>query len=200
MFVVGVTGGIGSGKSTVTRLFADLGVLVVDADQSARAVVAPGSTALIAIQSHFGNTVIQADGALNRSALRQIVFDQEIERRWLERLLHPLIRDHIQFELAKALSSYAILESPLLFESKQRQLTQRVLVVDASEQTQIRRAMKRDGSDEAQIRAIIAAQMTREERLQLADDMISNDEDGGDLSPSVNALHQTYLKLAKGEE
>ncbi len=197
MYVVGLTGGIGSGKSTVARLFAHLGVDVVDADQSARAVVQPGSAALKQIELHFGAEMISSDGHLDRKALRERVFAIDSERQWLESLLHPLIYDNTLQQLNSANSEYAILESPLLLETTQKDLVNRVLIVDLPENIQLERALSRDNTTKQQIQAIMAAQLSRKQRLKMADDVICNDQSLLELEPQVLALHQAYLNYAK---
>ena len=195
-YIVGLTGGIGSGKSAVAALFRERGIKVVDADVAARKVVEPGSPALAAIAEHFGEDTLQDDGTLDRAALRQIVFGNEAERLWLEQLLHPAIGQWIARELASAESPYAILESPLLLETIQHEMTDCALVVDVDEQTQIDRAAARDGNTLEQIKAIIAAQMSRQLRLARADDVIDNSGPLDALSEPVQALHEKYLQLA----
>lgn len=195
-FVVGLTGGIGCGKSTVTELFASHGVQYVDADIVAREVVMPGSSCLAAISAHFGADILQSDGQLNRAALRQRVFGNNADRLWLEQLLHPAIRQALLTQLAALTSPYALLVAPLLLENKLNQYVQRVLVIDLPESLQLQRAMARDNTSEQQIQAIMAAQISRPERLKLADDIIENDSSIADLTPRVAALHQHYLQLA----
>lgn len=197
-WILGLTGGIGSGKSAAAAHFAQLGVDLVNADQAARWVVEPGRPALARIAEHFGAEILQADGGLDRAALRARIFQDAGERRWLEQLLHPLIRQEIIAALARATSPYAILESPLLIESGQSQLCQRVLVIDVPEAVQISRTVSRDGNDEAQVRAIMAAQASREERLKRADDVIVNDRDLAWLRQEVERLHHFYLTLRGG--
>ena len=197
MLIVGLTGGIGSGKSAVAAQFRSLGIKVVDADIAARKVVEKGSSALAEISQHFGAELIQADGTLDRAALREQVFNNDLERRWLEQLLHPRIRDWIAAELASATSPYAILESPLLFESNQHTMIARALLVDVPEALQLQRAAARDGNSKAQIEAIMAAQMPRSERQKRADDCIDNSGSLEDLEKPVLRLHTTYLELAK---
>lgn len=197
MYVVGLTGGIGSGKSTVAKIFADLGIILVDADQSSRVVVEPGSPALEKIIEHFGREVILPNGHLNRKALRTKVFSHQQELKWLETLLHPLIRQHIEQQLQSAESTYVILESPLLLETNQHKLTDRILVIDVPEDIQLQRALLRDNSCEKEIRSIMSAQSSRQVRLAMADDIIINDQDLENLKRRVLTLHQQYLKLAK---
>ncbi|MBQ0718725.1 MAG: dephospho-CoA kinase [Gammaproteobacteria bacterium] len=196
MFVLGLTGGIGSGKSAVAACFKEYGIKVVDADIAARRVVEPGTPSLQAIAEHFGPQLLQDDGTMDRAALRAIVFNDEQQRLWLEQLLHPAIGEWIATELASATTPYAILESPLLLETAQRKSTQRALVVDVSEELQIERATARDNNSREQIEAIIAAQLPRKERLALADDVIDNSGSLADLQGAVDALHQQYLKIA----
>jgi dephospho-CoA kinase len=198
-WILGLTGGIGSGKSAVAQHFIDLGVHLVDADQAARWVVEPGRPALARIVERFGPQVLQADGTLDRAALRQLVFQDEAQRRWLESLLHPLIFQEIDQYLSRAESPYAILVSPLLVESGQHRMTQRVLVVDVPEELQLQRSMARDASSEEQIRAILKAQASREERLRHAHDVLLNDRDLAWLKREVERLHDFYLTLRGGQ-
>lgn len=198
-WILGLTGGIGSGKSAAAQHFIDLGVHLVDADHAARWVVEPGRPALAKIAERFGDQILMADGSLNRAALRQQVFQDEAQRRWLEGLLHPLIFQEINQHLARAESPYAILVSPLLIESGQHKMAQRVLVVDAPEQLQLERSMSRDGSSEEQIRAILKAQSSREERLRHANDVLVNDRDLAWLHSEVERLHHFYLTLRRGQ-
>lgn len=200
MYAVGLTGGIGSGKSTVAACFARLGIEVIDADQLSREAVSTGSAALAEIAAHFGDGIIDTEGALDRRALREIVFADEAERRWLERLLHPIIGELLKQRLRKSESSYTILESPLLLETSQKDLVNRILVVDVSEDTQLQRAMLRDGSDENTIRNIIASQIGRENRLAAADDVIHNEGPVDAIEKQVHELHAMYLKLAGANE
>jgi len=172
---------------------------VVDADHAARWVVEPGRPALARIVEHFGPQVLQADGQLDRAALRTRVFSDADERRWLEALLHPLIAQEIVQHLAKAESPYAILVSPLLIESGQYAMTQRVLVVDAPERLQVQRTMQRDQATAEQVQAILKAQATREERLRHADDVVVNDRDLDELRSEVERLHSFYLTLNGGQ-
>jgi dephospho-CoA kinase len=200
MFVVGITGGIGSGKSAVTARFAERGIKIVDADVASRVVVEPGRPALAAICDHFGAEILNADGTLDRPALRARVFDHVDERRWLEQLLHPLIAEYIQEELQAAQSPYAILVSPLLVETGQIRFADRVLVVDVPEALQVQRTVARDNNTEDQVRAIMAAQAPRRERLAIADDVIVNDGSLDALDDEVERLHTLYLELAREDE
>jgi dephospho-CoA kinase len=198
-WILGLTGGIGSGKSAAAQCFVDLGVHLVDADHAARWVVEPGRPALAQIAEHFGPSVLQADGTLNRSAMRELIFKDPQQRVWLESLLHPLIREEIRQYLARAESAYAILVSPLLLETSQHQMVQRVLVIDVPESVQIERTVVRDKTNEEQVRAILKAQASRDERLSRADDVIVNDRDPAWLKSEVERLHHYYLTLRGGQ-
>ncbi len=199
-WVLGLTGGIGSGKTAVADRFASLGVHVVDADQAARWVVEPGRPALLQIVERFGKGVLLQSGELNRAELRQRIFVDPAERQWLEKLLHPLIRAEVAQQLALADSSYAIMVSPLLIESGQYRQVGRVLVVDVPESLQIVRTTARDQASEEQVRAILSAQVQREERLKHADDVLVNDRDLSWLGVEVERLHRFYLTLRGGQE
>lgn len=197
MFIVGLTGGIGSGKSAAAECFTRLGITVVNADTASRKVVEPGKPALQAIGKHFGRAILLPDGTLDRAALRQRIFADPAAKDWLEKLLHPLIAQWIQSQLAAAPGPYVILESPLLLETAQHRNVHRVLVVDVPEDMQITRASIRDANNEAQIKAIIASQIPRSERLARADDVIDNSGSMNELAAQVNALHQLYMKMAE---
>jgi dephospho-CoA kinase len=194
--VVGLTGGIGSGKSAVAERFATHGIAIVDADRAARVVVEPGTPALLLIVEHFGAEVLDAAGALDRAQLRQKVFADPAERQWLENLLHPRIAIEIFKGLREAESPYTILVSPLLLEARQDTLANRVLVVDVDEDTQIARTMQRDRNTAEQVRAIMAAQVDRKARIARADDVIENNGTLTELHARVDTLHQRYLALA----
>ncbi|WDG82116.1 dephospho-CoA kinase [Pseudomonas chlororaphis] len=198
-WILGLTGGIGSGKSAAAQHFIDLGIHVMDADHAARWVVEPGRPALARIAEHFGDSVLQADGQLDRAALRKLIFEVPQQRLWLEALLHPLIADEIAAHLARAESPYAILVSPLLIESGQYAMTQRILVIDVPQQLQIERTLQRDGISEQQVQAILTAQATREDRLSHADDVLVNDRDLAWLHSEVERLHHFYLTLRGGQ-
>ncbi len=200
MLIIGVTGGIGSGKTAVTDEFTRLGICVIDADIAARTVVKPGQSALKEIALRFGETVLLESGELDRAALRKIVFSDPQQRIWLEQLTHPLIRQEIMTGLQQATSQYAILASPLLIESKQYQLTNRVLVVDSPEELQISRTTRRDNNDSSQVKSIISAQLPRATRLEHADDVIVNDQSLDYLHQQVKTLHNRYLELSHQNE
>ena len=197
--IIGLTGGIASGKSTVARLFGDHGARWVDADDIAREVVAPGEPALKAIVDRYGDAILTREGRLDRAALRALVFADEKERRWLEATTHPRVRERLVARLSllrQQDAPYILLVSPLLFESGQVDMVQRTLVVDVPEALQIERTTERDDVDQAQAKAIVASQMGRDERLALADDVITNDGDLAALSGAVTALDATYRRLA----
>lgn len=197
MLVIGLTGGIGSGKTAASDYLASKGICVVDADLAARIVVEPGQPALAAIRQRFGDTVIQADGALDRRALREIVFADNNARKDLEAITHPAIGAEIVRQLSASTSAYTLLVSPLLLESSQHKLAHRILLIDVPEEVQLRRTASRDKVAEAQVKAIIAAQMPREEKRRRADDIVMNDADLASLHQQLDALHATYLKMAE---
>ena len=196
MLIIGLTGGIGSGKSAASALFEGFGVHVVDADVVAREVVEPGMPALGRITTHFGQNILEADGSLNRSRLREIIFADSEAKKWLEELLHPIIRNEIIKQLQQARSPYAILVSPLLFETDQHKLCTRSLLIDAPERLQIERASKRDSSNDDAIKRIIASQMSRQMKQQRANDIILNDGDEAHLKAMIDSQHRIYLDLA----
>lgn len=196
-FVVGLTGGIGSGKSAAADRFAELGIAVVDADLASRAVVEPGSKALPEIAAHFGADILQADGQLDRSALRHRVFADPDERQWLQTLLHPLINAYLRTHLEQATSAYAVLVNPLLFETRQHGWCQRTLVIDVPEETQIARTMARDNNTREQVENILRAQASRSERNALADDIVPNTGSLKDLHTEIDRLHQLYTDLCQ---
>ena len=193
-YVVGIAGGIGSGKTAVSERFRSLGIEVVDADVAARRVVEPGQPALGTIADRFGAEVLLGDGTLNRPVLRERIFQSAGERRWLESLLHPLINRWIRDGLEGATSPYAILVNPLMRQRDPR--ADRILVVDVPECLQIERTMARDGVAESQVQSIIASQLDRGSRLQIADDVLTNDGSLDDLHNAVDRLHERYLEAA----
>lgn len=196
MYVVGLTGGIGSGKSTAGEHFKHLGVNVIDADMAAREVVKKGAPALSKIADYFGKESLLEDGTLNRAYLRSKIFEDQEKRQWLETLLHPLIREWIQQALNSTASPYAILESPLLLETSQHQLADRILVVDIPEDLQISRASMRDNNNKHQIQAIVDTQLSRTDRLSRANDILDNSGPPRELPDKIEKLHQAYLILA----
>ncbi|MFT6389898.1 MAG: dephospho-CoA kinase [Cellvibrionaceae bacterium] len=189
MFVLGVTGGIGSGKTAATDRFASHGIKIVDADSIARQVVGIGSPALEKISSHFGRSILQADGALDRKALREIIFSNIKEKEWLEGYLHPIIREKMLAVVQLSTSPYTILSAPLLLENNLEFLTTKVLVIDCSEAIQIDRACRRDNSSIASIQKIMQQQLSRRERLASADSVIVNDGSIEDLNKAVDQYH-----------
>lgn len=194
--IVGLTGGIGSGKSAASQWFETQGINVVDADIAAREIVEKGQPALAQIQSAFGDWVLLESGELNRKALREHIFQHPSARQQLEEITHPAIRQSIIEQLAQASSPYVILVSPLLFETNQHLLTQRTLLIDASIELQIQRASQRDGQSVAQIENIIQAQMPRDRKLDLADDIAINDGHLEHLYTQLQKLHLHYLELS----
>lgn len=199
MFVVGLTGGIGSGKTAVSDRFATLGITVVDADVVSREVVEPGTEALQQIQSHFGDSVLLADGHLDRAQLRSLIFSQPEQKAWLESLLHPLIGTEVHRQLEAAQSPYVIFVSPLLVESGQRAICNRLIVVDVPEAVQLARTVERDGNSEEQVQSIISSQASRQQRLEAATDVLENSGSLEQLYAAVDALHQVFLQNAGGE-
>lgn len=196
-WLVGLTGGIGSGKSAAADRFASHDVAVLDADLASRAVVAPGETALDTIAREFGRDILLADGALDRTKLRHIVFADENKRRWLQRLLHPLISEYLRRHIEQADSAYVILVNPLLIESKQAAWCHRILVIDAPISEQLSRTMARDNNTAEQVENIMRAQLPRDQRLAAADDVITNDGDLMHLYKLVDEQHARYLQLCQ---
>ena len=196
-YVVGITGGIGSGKTAVSQRFQALGIEVADCDVAARRVVEPNQPALGKIADRFGADILNDDGTLNRAELRDRVFQDENARRWLELLLHPLINRWVRDVLHGATSPYAILVNPLMRQRDPR--ADRILVVDVPESVQLERTMRRDGVPKSQVRSILASQLDRSSRLRLADDVIVNDGGLADLHAAVDRLHQRYLGLAAAD-
>ena len=194
--IIGLTGGIGSGKSAVSSHFENLGITVVDADIVAREVVEPGQPALAQIAEHFGSRIITPEGALDRAALRVLIFEDENKRKWLESLLHPLIREEIIQQLEQSQSPYSILSSPLLLETDQHSMVDQILVVDVPVEVQIERTIQRDNNSLEQVEAIIKSQSSRAFKQQKADDIILNTGTIESLHEKVSVLHQRYLQLS----
>jgi dephospho-CoA kinase len=199
VFRVGLTGGIASGKSTVAKLFAALGVPVIDADELAREVVAPGTELLARLVERFGPAVLAADRALNRRALREVVFADLAARADLEALTHPAIRAAMEERSRAAGGPYQIFMIPLLLETGDREGFDRVLVVDCDPELQVRRLQARDGSTLEQVRAILGAQASRAVRLKEADDLITNDGELHALTSQVERIHLQYLRMAAAQ-
>ncbi|MCG8581332.1 MAG: dephospho-CoA kinase [Bacteroidales bacterium] len=197
MLVVALTGGIGCGKSAVSNHLQTLGVPVIDADHLAHQLVQPGSPALVEIQNTFGESVIDNRGCLDRSALRNIVFDDPQQRKQLENILHPRINAAMKEWLKSQTAEYVILVIPLLFETGQQTVADRILLVDCYESIQIDRVLQRDKLSKKQVRQIIASQVNRQTRLQGADDIIENNSTQAMLIKATNDIHEKYLKLAK---
>ncbi|MCY9837342.1 dephospho-CoA kinase [Aeromonas media] len=197
MYVVAITGGIGSGKTTIANQFAALGIEVVDADLIAREVVAPGTPALAAIVNHFGAEMLTEQGLLDRRALRERIFSDPAAKSWLNALLHPIIRSEMLRQCAAVSSPYCLLVVPLLVENRLTELADRVLVIDVDEATQIERTCRRDGVSREQAQAILASQANRSERLAMADDVLDNQSGTTEtIRERILALHETYLAFA----
>lgn len=195
-YVVALTGGIGSGKSTVANAFSRLGIAIIDADIIARHVVEPHTPGLNAIAAHFGPGIINADGTLNRRLLRESIFSQPAEKSWLNALLHPMIHQETQRQIAEATSPYVLWVVPLLVENQLQHKADRILVIDVSPETQLQRTMLRDNVSRQHAEQILAAQATREERLAVADDVIDNDGAPDTIASDVARLHAQYLTYA----
>lgn len=199
-YCVGVTGGIGSGKSSAAALFAEMGAGVVDTDDIARELTAAGGAAMPAIRAVFGAAVTAEDGSLNRAAMRELAFADPSKRKLLEGILHPMIRAEARQRVMAAPSPYVLLLVPLLLETGgYPDLVRRVLVIDCEESQQISRTMKRNGISEEVVKAIMAAQLPRQQRLARADDVLRNDGDLEQLRGQVTGLHSRYLALASAE-
>lgn len=197
--VIGLTGGIASGKTTVANLFQQhFGIEIVDADVVARQVVEPGSSGLAQIAQHFGSEVILDDGSLNRAKLREIIFAQPDQKEWLNNLLHPMIRSQMLSELDNVHSKYALLVIPLMVENNLQALADKVVVVDVDPETQIQRTVKRDQVDSEQVKAILASQASREQRLAIADYVIKNSTKNQKLLYQITELHKKFLEMCRG--
>lgn len=195
--LIGLTGGIGSGKTAAANHFGFLGIDIVDADLASRAVVEPGQPALEAIAEHFGAAIIGADGGLDRAKLRKLVFAEESERKWLQRLLHPLISDYLAVQISGSNSTYCLLVNPLLLESSQSQWCRKIIVVDTAIETQIQRTMSRDDNNREQVQSIVNAQMSRDDRLSAADFILLNDQGMDDLKKNVEKIHRELVNLCQ---
>lgn len=194
--IIGLTGGIGSGKTTVANLFAQKGVCIIDADIIAREVVAPNSEGLSQIVGRFGADILTTEGALDRRALRIKIFSNPVEKTWLNQLLHPKITDRMLDDTKKIKAPYCLWVAPLLIENQLHSFCQRVLVIDVDESTQISRTQLRDGVEKEQVEKILAAQASRSNRLAYADDIIHNGGNIEALNLQVDALHDQYLLLS----
>lgn len=197
MFRIGLTGGIASGKTTVSDMFAALGVPVIDTDLVARDLVRPGMPALEEIRERFGDEVLRQDGSLDRTALRKLVFENEANRKALEAILHPRIRQETMARSNADGGPYQIIVVPLLVESPLKSSMDRIIVVDCDPQTQLKRLLSRDKESIEQARRMIASQANREERLAIASDVIINDGDIDETRQQVEKLHRSFLQLAK---
>lgn len=196
MLVIALTGGICSGKTAASTRFKQLGIPVIDADIISREITGINSPALKSITNTFGDSVLQADGSLNRKKLGSIIFSDNNRRQQLEAILHPLIRSEMKRQLSRLSSPYAILSIPLLAETGQQTLADRVLVIDATENTQRRRLKLRDALSDKDIDNILNAQTSRQARLAIADDIIVNESSIEHLNREINKLHQYYMKTS----
>jgi dephospho-CoA kinase len=195
---IGLTGGIASGKSTVTKRFAELGIPVIDADVASRAVVEPGTVGLARVIARFGPEILDTGGRLDRRALRRVIFNDHVARKALDSILHPLIRAEMEREAAEANGPYIVMAIPLLIEGgNTHRRVDRVLVVDVDEALQLQRVQQRDGASPEQARAILASQASRAARLAAADDVLSNGGTVADLRQAVDRLHEQYLQHAQ---
>lgn len=199
MLVIGLTGGICSGKTTVANLFSKLGINIIDADVIAREVVEPNTAGYQKIVEHFGEAILTDAGLINRKKLGEIIFNNAQEKKWVEKTLHPLISANIKLQLRQTTSPYCIIVIPLLIETKSFDLVDRILVVDTTEESQIVRAKQRDNLSRAEILKIINSQSAREERLAYADDIIHNQENIEQLKNDVKKMHEFYLLLIQEE-
>jgi len=197
MLTIGLTGGIGSGKSTAASFFKEQGVTVIDLDQIARGLVAAGTSALSQIQQRFGDEILDAENQLDRQKLAQIIFFDPNEKKWLETLLHPLIREEQHRQVGEASSSYAVIEIPLLTENNLSDTVDRVLLIDTPEAIQKERALARGVQSEQQIDWTIAAQASRKQRQEIADDIVLNDGSVENMLRQLQKMHKKYLQLAK---
>ncbi len=197
VLIVALTGGIGCGKSAVSARMETLGVPIIDADHLAHQLVQPGTPSLLEIKKAFGERILDIQGRLDRSALREIVFNQPLQRKRLESILHPRISEAMESWLKKQTAQYVVLVIPLLFETNQQSIAHRILVVDCKESTQIERVVTRDQLPIKQVKQIIASQVNRQFRLEGADDIIENEGTYEALTKSTDKIHQFYLDLAK---
>lgn len=197
MLIIGLTGGIGSGKSVASDKFKSLGITVVDADVASRTVVEPGKPALKEIEDHFGSGIITTEGKLDRNNLREIIATDPEERKWLESVTHPKIGEQITKEISESTSVYTLFVAPLLLETNSQEMCSRVVVVDVPKDVQIQRTAKRDKVSPNQVEQLVAAQMEREKRLEKADDVLLNSGTIEDLEKQVEELHKKYIKMVE---
>ena len=197
MLIIGLTGGIGSGKSVASDKFKSLGITIVDADVASRTVVEPGKPALKEIEDHFGSGIITAEGKLDRNKLREIIATDPEERKWLESVTHPKIGEQITKEISESTSVYTLFVAPLLLETNSQEMCSRIIVVDVPKDVQIQRTAKRDKVSSNQVEQMVAAQMKREKRLEKADDVLLNNGTIEDLEKQVEELHKKYIQMAE---
>ena len=199
MFTVALTGGIASGKSAVAELFSQHHITIIDTDIIARNCVLPNTTAYQNIIKHFGKTILQANGNINRALLKKIIFNDKSERLWLESLLHPLIQECVKVQVQQAKTAYCIIVIPLLAETHSADQYNRICVVDANEKIQEQRLLKRDNIDNQLAQAILKNQASRQQRLTIADDIITNNGSLDELKEQINKLHEKYLSLCSSK-
>ena len=197
MLIIGLTGGIGSGKSVASDKFKSLGITIVDADVASRTVVEPGKPALKEIEDHFGSGIITAEGKLDRNKLREIIATDPEERKWLESVTHPKIGEQITKEISESTSVYTLFVAPLLLETNSQEMCSRIIVVDVPKDVQIQRTAKRDKVSSNQVEQMVAAQMEREKRLEKADDVLLNSGTIEDLEKQVEELHKKYIQMVE---
>lgn len=195
MLKIGITGGIGSGKSTAAEYFAELGIEIIDADKIAHELTAINTPCANKIIMHFGNKVLNKDGTLNRKYLRKIIYQDPKQKKWLEGLLHPIIYAQMRTRIKKVKSPYCVLVIPLLFETHAKNIVDRVLVIDSPEELQIERTLKREQISKTELKKIFSAQISRTKRLAQADDIIYNDKSLHSLKRQVQKLHKKYLAM-----
>lgn len=195
-YIVAITGGIGSGKTTISKKFASLGIKIIDADVISKTILLYNQKVIKIIKNHFGSNVIDKYGMLNRKKIKKIIFNNNFKKKWINNLLHPLIYKKIQHQLSYIFYPYVILVIPLLFESKIKYSINRILVIDAKKNTQINRIIKRDNITKSDAKKIISSQISRKKRLQKADDIIINEDNIESLKKKVLILHKKYLYLS----
>ena len=200
MLVIGLTGGIGSGKTAVSDIFKDFGIEIIDADLASRVVVKPGKPALQEIKELYGSEILTYKGALDRAKLREIIISDPKQKKRVESILHPYIGEQMNQEIMNVKSEYSIMVAPLLLETNTQQICSRVLVVDVPEELQIERTSSRDNVSDDHVKKIISIQINRKDRLEKADDVIVNDGSKAELYNKVEKLHKRYLQIAKENE
>ena len=200
MLKIGLTGGIGSGKSTVSKIFQQINIPVIDADEIAHQLVAVGQPALTKIQQEYGSNILNPDGTLNRKQLKELIFSDDLQKQKLEAILHPLIYQSIQKQINALNTPYCIICIPLLFEADMTNLVDRILVVDCPVEVQIKRLLKRDNMTIERIQSIIDSQVSQAFRKKMADDLIDNNKNNENLADQIKKLHNYYILLSNSQE